>query len=37
MVLPRGCCSALAGLALLGAIGNSLAQAMADVRTRETA
>ena len=37
MVLPRSFITALAGLALLGAIGNSLAQAMADVRTRETA
>lgn len=37
MVLPRSFITALAGLALLGAIGNSLAQAMADVRMRETA
>jgi benzoate membrane transport protein len=37
MVLPRPFITALAGLALLGAIGNSLAQAMADVRMRETA
>lgn len=37
MVLPRTFITTLAGLALLGAIGNSLAQAMADVRTRETA
>jgi benzoate membrane transport protein len=37
MVLPRPFITALAGLALLGAIGNSMAQAMADVRMRETA
>ena len=37
MVLPRTFITTLAGLALLGAIGNSLAQAMADVHTRETA
>lgn len=37
MVLPRTFIATLAGLALLGAIGGSLAQAMADARTRETA
>ena len=37
MVLPRTFITTLAGLALLGAIGGSLANAMADVRTRETA
>lgn len=37
MVLPRPFMTALAGLALLGAIGGSLANAMADARTRETA
>lgn len=37
MVLPRAFITTLAGLALLGAIGSSLANAMADTRTRETA
>ena len=37
MVLPKTFISTLAGLALLGAIGGSLANAMADARTRETA
>ncbi len=37
MVLPRAFITTLAGLALLGAIGGSLATAMADARTRETA
>ena len=37
MVLPRTFVTTLAGLALLGAIGGSLASAMADARTRETA
>lgn len=37
MVLPRTFITTLAGLALLGAIGGSLANAMADARTRETA
>ena len=37
MVLPRVFITTLAGLALLGAIGGSLANAMADVRARETA
>ncbi|MGO4392288.1 benzoate/H(+) symporter BenE family transporter [Variovorax sp. M-6] len=37
MVLPRTFVATLAGLALLGAIGGSLANAMADARTRETA
>ncbi|MHA7685988.1 benzoate/H(+) symporter BenE family transporter [Cupriavidus sp. PET2-C1] len=37
MVLPRSFITTLAGLALLGAIGGSLANAMADARTRETA
>lgn len=37
MVLPRSFITTLAGLALLGAIGGSLANAMADTRTRETA
>ena len=37
MVLPRTFVTTLAGLALLGAIGGSLANAMADARTRETA
>lgn len=37
MVLPRTFVTTLAGLALLGAIGGSLANAMVDARTRETA
>ena len=37
MVLPRVFITTLAGLALLGAIGGSLANAMADARARETA
>lgn len=37
MVLPKAFITTLAGLALLGAIGGSLANAMADARTRETA
>lgn len=37
MVLPRAFITTLAGLALLGAIGGNLANAMADARTRETA
>ncbi len=37
MVLPKAFITTLAGLALLGAIGGSLANAMADPRTRETA
>lgn len=37
MILPRTFVTTLAGLALLGAIGGSLANAMAEVRTRETA
>lgn len=37
LALPRTFVTTLAGLALLGAIGGSLAQAMADARTRETA
>ncbi|MGZ0786105.1 benzoate/H(+) symporter BenE family transporter [Pseudomonas saponiphila] len=37
MVLPKAFVSTLAGLALLGAIGGSLANAMADAATRETA
>ncbi|PYY90383.1 benzoate transporter [Pseudomonas sp. TKO26] len=37
MVLPKTFVSTLAGLALLGAIGGSLANAMADAATRETA
>ena len=37
MVLPRTFVTTLAGLALLGAIGGSLASAMGDARTRETA
>ncbi|WP_342066775.1 benzoate/H(+) symporter BenE family transporter [Achromobacter kerstersii] len=37
MVLPKTFITTLAGLALLGAIGGSLANAMADARTRETA
>ncbi|MGY6270595.1 benzoate/H(+) symporter BenE family transporter [Achromobacter denitrificans] len=37
MVLPKAFITTLAGLALLGAIGGSLANAMADGRTRETA
>ncbi|VVO29936.1 Inner membrane protein YdcO [Pseudomonas fluorescens] len=37
MVLPRAFITTLAGLALLGAIGSSLANAMADTHTRETA
>ncbi|WP_339531089.1 benzoate/H(+) symporter BenE family transporter [Pseudomonas mucidolens] len=37
MVLPRAFITTLAGLALLGAIGSSLASAMADTHTRETA
>lgn len=37
MVLPRTFITTLAGLALLGAIGGSLASAMAEARTRETA
>lgn len=37
MVLPRTFITTLAGLALLGAIGGSLANAMAEARTRETA
>lgn len=36
-ILPRSFVTTLAGLALLGAIGGSLANAMADARTRETA
>ncbi|WP_390349097.1 benzoate/H(+) symporter BenE family transporter [Variovorax boronicumulans] len=37
MVLPRTFVTTLAGLALLGAIGGSLANATAEARTRETA
>ncbi len=37
MVLPKAFITTLAGLALLGTIGGSLANAMADARTRETA
>lgn len=37
MVLPKTFVSTLAGLALLGAIGGGLANAMADTATRETA
>ncbi|MDY7530775.1 benzoate/H(+) symporter BenE family transporter [Pseudomonas sp. Bout1] len=37
MILPRPFITAVAGLALLGAIGTSLSNAMADTRTRETA
>ncbi|CAM4275326.1 benzoate/H(+) symporter BenE family transporter [Kerstersia similis] len=37
MVLPKAFITTLAGLALLGTIGGSLAQAMSDARTRETA
>ncbi|MNT02935.1 Inner membrane protein YdcO [compost metagenome] len=37
MVLPKAFITTLAGLALLGAIGGSLSNAMADARTRETA
>lgn len=37
MILPRTFVTTLAGLALLSAIGGSLANAMAEVRTRETA
>ncbi|AZC22442.1 MULTISPECIES: benzoate/H(+) symporter BenE family transporter [Pseudomonas] len=37
MVLPKAFIGTLAGLALLGAIGGSLANAMADAKTRETA
>jgi len=37
MVLPKAFITTLAGLALLGAIGGSLANAMADTATRETA
>jgi benzoate membrane transport protein len=37
MVLPPTFVITLAGLALLGAIGGSLANAMAEARTRETA
>ncbi|WMD18327.1 benzoate/H(+) symporter BenE family transporter [Achromobacter seleniivolatilans] len=37
MVLPKAFITTLAGIALLGAIGGSLANAMADARTRETA
>ncbi|AWQ03859.1 benzoate/H(+) symporter BenE family transporter [Bordetella bronchiseptica] len=37
MVLPKTFITTLAGLALLGTIGGSLASAMADARTRETA
>ncbi len=37
LVLPKAFIGTLAGLALLGAIGGSLGNAMADARTRETA
>lgn len=37
MVLPKAFVTTLAGLALLGTIGGSLAHAMGDARTRETA
>ncbi|MCP1678029.1 benzoate/H(+) symporter BenE family transporter [Kerstersia gyiorum] len=37
MILPKAFITTLAGLALLGTIGGSLAHAMSDARTRETA
>ncbi|MBP6346511.1 MAG: benzoate/H(+) symporter BenE family transporter, partial [Neisseriaceae bacterium] len=37
LILPKAFIATLAGLALLGSIGGSLASAMQDVRTRETA
>ncbi|MBD2812620.1 benzoate/H(+) symporter BenE family transporter [Xenorhabdus sp. Vera] len=37
MILPKAFITTLAGLALLGTIGGSLANSMSDIRTRETA